>query len=686
MKTWIYSILLICLTNLWQECRAQDSTAYAALIGRVDKENKQILLRWAPSNSQSWLLAIKHGYRLERYTVLKNKEMLALPSKTILNAHIMPKELADWEALADTNDYAAIIAEALYGEEFEISSNEGSIAQISAQSSQLEQRFSLSVYAAEHSFEAAQFAGWAYKDQAIHSDEKYLYRLLPLDAAGQALDSCAFYIGLADWEELPRPVGLAAVYTDHQVRLSWNSKLLNPFYHSYHIERSIDGSSFQALDGPAITDISADNGQDITYYIDTLANNKQTYSYRLRGINSFGEVGPPSDTVSGRGLPQLQHNPHILRVLPQQDASIILHWHIDSVAKSAIKHFEISQSHAEAQGYKILGQAAAQDSNYLVSNPAAGNYYKVIAIGHHGQQRSSFPYFYQAIDSIPPAPPTGLQASIDSLGIVQLSWSSNTEADLLGYRIYRAEDRDETPLLLQDSIYTQPYFQDSIAVNNLNPRVYYAVTALDQRFNASALSEILAVKKPDKIPPVSPVISGYRVDDDKIYIAFTASTSEDVVQHALLHKTNPDDPWKLRYRYSIQDLPQDSIQDSNPIPEQRNYYTLVAYDDSQNRSKIIQELAIDMPPKKVGKTGFAAYVDRDKELIELSWRKDTRFMEYQLYRAQDEDPPSLWKIIPADIIRLIDSELLQNSHYKYGIRPILLDGSMGQLEWLNVKY
>jgi len=690
MKRWIYSSFMLSILLTFNISFAQESSSTTAIIARVDKSNQQLLLRWAPMDSKSWVQATQYGYRLERHTVLKNESMLAQPKSVILATNILSAPMEAWEALADTDDYAAVIAEALFADDFDMSSGEGTIAEITAQSNELDQRFSLSVYAADNSFPAALMAGWAFKDQTIEKDEKYLYRLMPLNAEGIPTDTATVYIGYGDWEELPRPIGLAAQFADQSVTLSWNYRLLAPYYHSYRIEKSINGSSFEALEGPGITDISANDAgaQEIIYYLDSLSNNIDTNRYRIRGVNAFGELGPVSDTISGVGQPPFNYIPHIHKVAIQDGASVSLVWQMDEEAPALMAHYIVSQAAKETGPYTTIGQAAAEVNSFRIKNPTAGNYYKVAALSKSGILKSSQPYFYQAIDSIPPAPPVGLVAKIDSLGVVQLSWNKNAEPDMLGYRIYRAEHKQEIPQLLQDSVYEQNSFTDSVSIRNLNTKQYYAVAALDHRFNSSALSEVLEVSKPDLIPPVSPVIAGYRLDENSVYIAFIRSSSTDVVRHALLRKEGENDDWKLVKSYDNKLLPKDTIQDQTVMNNSRYTYTLVAYDAGNNRSAIGQELSVHTPtmPSMVSRVNFRAHVDREVRHIELSWKKDDTYKAYKLYRGRNETPPTLWKELGGTVVRIIDAQLIQNSLYRYGIRPVYQDGTLGQFEWLNVNF
>ncbi|WP_164126148.1 fibronectin type III domain-containing protein [Sphingobacterium luzhongxinii] len=689
MNRLLYFILTLIFSSYGAYVFAQERSSAVAMIGRVDKAQPGILLRWAPTSSEQWLRAIRYGFRLERYTVLEDGRPMATPHVKLLGASILPRPVGEWESLADQDDHAAVIAEAIYGEDFEIQADGGALAEITAKSSALDQRFSLSLYAADHSFSAAKLAGWAWEDRDISTRDKYLYRVILLNKPEQSSDTASVYMGYQDWSAPPKPVGLAGVYGDHTATLSWNYRLLSSVYHSYVIEKSTDGRSFAALEGPGITDIAAteEGPQELVYYIDSLDNNQQTYYYRIKGITAFGDTGPYSDTIQGMGEPPFTYVPRIRRVAidAQQQASLV--WDSPSVNPHAIDHFRILQAIQDGTPYQEIGRASSADTTFVIPQTGLGNYYKVAVHARNGTVKTSQSYFYQAIDSVPPAAPIGLQGVADTSGRIHLQWTANTEPDLLGYRIYRSQHKGEVPMLLQDSVYTLSAFTDSVSLHALNSHMYYAVAALDQRYNSSSLSEVVEIKKPDRIPPVSPLILGYDVRDGVVHLSYKASNSSDVSRHKLLRKVVGASQWDTILDYDNKKLPQDTLIDATAAAMTGYLYTIIALDDSHNQSDIIREVAIDVGAvtTKIA-TGFRSYVDREARTIELEWRKRSDVQTYHLYRGLNDNPPSLWKELPGDTHHIVDDTAVENSRYRYGLRIIKKDGSQGKLEWLDVKY
>ena len=89
-----------------------------------------------------------------------------------------------------------------------------------------------------------------------------------------------------------------------------------------------------------------------------------------------------------------------------------------------------------------------------------------------------------AEDVFPPAPPRELRA-VPTESSVELSWESNTEPDLAGYRVYRAEGT-APPRAATEGLSTTPRSTDQAVERGRTYR--YAVSAVDQKGNESPAS------------------------------------------------------------------------------------------------------------------------------------------------------------------------------------------------------
>src|SRR5690606_9896030 len=119
------------------------------------------------------------------------------------------------------------------------------------------------------------------------------------------------------------------------------------------------------------------------------------------------------------------------------------------------------------------------------------NYFSVVALGKNGDKLASLPVLVQPIDSIPPNPPMVISAVADTLGIVSIQWQPNTEDDLSGYRVYRANDIDEEFSQITSSIVRGPNYNDTVQIRNLNKKIFYKIKAEDFRYNLSGFSEVI---------------------------------------------------------------------------------------------------------------------------------------------------------------------------------------------------
>lgn len=688
----IIAIYLFCGSSyLYSQKKSIINSTTIKAIGRTDSCGCSIKLRWSLSDPYAWKLANNYGYFIDRYTVLKNGELSPSPTKTKLSTiPIKPKPLKEWEAICQTDDNAAIIAQGIYGEDFEISGSSSKFANIINQSNNLTQRFTFSLLAADCSFNAACMAGLGWNDSTVKLGEKYLYKIYPNIPKEKAVcDTALVFIGSDETSLLPKPIDMYAAYGDNSVLLSWDTKLLKSYYSTYLIERSEDGMLFKALSQLPFSTLNDESGKDSgrAFFTDTIQNN-MTFSYRVKGISPFGEYGPPSEVVQGKGKTVLSVAPNINHTQILNDSTALIGWEFPEEAAALVDHFELNRSanNADNSFVQVIARIDATQREVRFSPLLPANYFTITAVDKNGNKRSSFPYLVQAVDSIPPAVPSDLTAKIDSVGTVSLQWAANNEPDLLGYVILRGNNRAEEPAIINSKPQTENAFEEKINLNTLNGKIYYSVMALDRRMNQSKACRAVEVIKPDRIPPSSPILIDSKVSaNGKITLTWINSSSDDVASHRLYRKTEKDTAWTTVA--TISDVKTTQFEDTVSTSEGTLLlYSLRAIDRSNNISdpspvwKVISHAKQQTGQLK----NLRADIDRINHSITISWKTNsTDIAEYTIYKAKNNEPFSTLQVLPGTHAFYTDTDLAVSNVYRYAVRATLKNGKMG--EWKEVK-
>jgi len=115
------------------------------------------------------------------------------------------------------------------------------------------------------------------------------------------------------------------------------------------------------------------------------------------------------------------------------------------------------------------------------------------------ESSDSAPAIVTPKDIFPPAAPQDVVAAVlpgSSPGapVVDISWATNLETDLAGYRIYRSEREEARGRLLTRELLPTPSYRDTSAP--AGRRIWYTVTAVDRAGNESVPSAAVAVEIP----------------------------------------------------------------------------------------------------------------------------------------------------------------------------------------------
>ncbi len=648
-----------------------------------------VVLRWAPTLSAAWTWGNKYGYMVERFTLVKNgqfQESAKREGKIISNGAVKPLPLLSWEGIVKREPNAAIYAQALYGEEFLPKQGEKmDIISMANRAEQIETRYSFALFVADQSIDVAEVAGLKFTDKKTIKGEKYLYRVYPaLQPKSYRIDTGSVFVAVDERTILPKPSGLGADFTDKSVNLHWSTRYYSDIFISYIIERSDDnGKTFKSIDNLPFINVTPETKNypsDYIYRLDSLPENDKLYIYRVKGKTSFGEISPPSDTVQGMGIETiLAVEPVLNFVKPLMNGSVEIRWlYPDSLIKN-IQGFVVARaSMAAPKSYKDISKILSNTArSYEDTKPDKENYYVVKAVDINGKVALSFPIMGLLKDSVPPLPPTGLFAKVDSSGIVKIRWKKNKEEDMLGYRVYMSNSLREEFMFLSKGTVMDTNYTDTITLNTLTKKAYYKLVAIDQHFNPSDFSQPIELKRPDIVPPSAPAFDKLESLSEGIKISWKPSTSNDVVAHVLYRRIAGEKKWVTIAVVDSSKKVRDYYDKS--VEKRKSYeYTILAVDDSKLESDLASpiEIAFIDDGKRPDISRFRATLEREKKIIELKWDYELKNVKrFLIYRIENGSEIRLYKSVEGNQFVFMDKSLLPNTTYQYRVKAVLIDGS-----------
>ena len=688
----IIVILFFCLPVMGQEIEDINPSSSINVIGRYTNEYVELI--YFPDKNKALYQGLKTGFIIERANF--NDSLVSLEDLKFKKIdEVLPYSEKEWKTIIESSNEQErkdlILAKEFYdnrdlkkGGKF---SFDQGIKEMQEQKFKEDFEYIIFVMNAIKSNSAARALGLSYTDKTAQLNNRYLYRI----TLKKSMPDYTVGPGLFDIETLKKDTSIKRdIYVkawDQKLTFIWEEK---DMISGAYIERKNKTTGVYELLNTNPNLKSAANSTRNSFTDENLTN-YEVYEYRFYGHNPFGEKiyfgeakGMPVDLTS-------PVNPSITSVKHHLPEEVKVEWKMPMI-EADLKGYVVARSTKNKGDFKLLHSKLLpkNTTSYIdkTFNKEKDNYYVVQAIDTTGNISSSSPYFVTVIDSIPPVKPNFISGKIDSLGIVTLDIELNKERDLMGYRVFRSNAPEHEFSVInegfheKDTIYTKAIsvFKDTVTLKSLTPYIYYKIKALDYNFNQSPYSDILKVKRPDLIPPETPVFKNVKVGKADIELEFILSSNEDVIEQTLYRKLDLKKEW---IKHASLKNEQTTYIDKEVETGVKYFYTLRAKDDSDNYSDYSIPV-MGKPYYDGNRPGVKNLkINREKDQVYLQWdyeqmNENTFFVIYKKNKKG--------QFIQHDRSLELRFRESENNTSSYAIKVFTKDGGQSKLsEEVSIK-
>lgn len=655
MKKNILTLFILIASNVLMSQNIDSKTLHIKGVQR----NGRILLRWSATNYINWNVGNINGYVLQRYLVDKQNPQPVLQTTDTIKV----LEFKKWEAVVDTSDNAAIAAQAIFGESFDMQlSNVGFLNMINIAREQ-ENRFSFALLMAAQDFSLAKYMGLGYEIDKLDMSKKYLFKLYSLNNSLMVFDSAFVLVDNETISGLPIINYLNAQYKSGKVELAWTKSVNQDFYINYIIERSVDSVEFKPLTKNIFVSVETENNSGYFTYVDTISAINRYY-YRIKGKDIFGLYGEYSTVSSVEVYNQLTVKPEIVNLSINKDNKIEVVWNYPQSDIDEVVGFQIFISQQINSGYTVVNKNILDNSerHYVIEELNPVTYVRIAAFDLGMDVYLSLPMMIQRADSTPPKAPQKVCGIVDSLGCMKLQWLNNTEEDIAGYRVFYSTNKNSEYTQITKELCVVNAFNYKFPLNWLNQQVYVKLLSEDIFYNHSEFSKIATIDLYDTIAPSAPVIYKYEQIKDKNYIKWNNSSSSDIFKTYIICETTTIDTLLAFENDEIVEYIDSSLNSNT-----KHCYYLLVSDISGNETRSNKVCMQFNNMRNV--VELKAKVNKRDKVIELFWEElaDT-ITKVVIYKTDKAGKLRLYRTISGSEYFFIDNKVMLNQEYRYKLK------------------
>lgn len=691
-----------------REFPSKDSSSYLSMKMTGIVRKGDVCLRWAAENEETWRELLEKGLVLERYawdtldlidtsSFQHNDPIWNLQRDTIPplceSVHLYDTDSEEWSShllLAQMagciNDTSMLfmMGDTLMGQ------GQSWVDKLLAERQDAQMRYLFSHLMLDRSFPLACDVGMGMVDSSVGRGSVYLYRLyIPQSSLTQ--DTAYFFTKMENNLYLPPMEKLQTEWKDSTVSLRWFHEPWKRLCIGYYVERVsvplLGKGKFQRLNEIPYMSLSDDHVQYLQY-LDSIPDIRNTYRYRVLGVDVFGNEYKVAESEPGNAVQRLAHAPRIDSVGLVSTGKIRIYWDFPGDQDENVDGFSLyvgsSPLSNPANGHFLSrGKKKSRSMDIDVDRLSSSSYFYLSADAVKGKSLFSLPFFYQMVDSFPPFPPSEMTAEIDSSGKVILLWNRSSSNDVAGYRIFWKNNPSSFPVQLSQDLCLDTTYSDSVSLTS-GQAFYYAVKAEDSWGNLSELGPWVEVRNLKRRRPHAPVFSHQTVlDGERLDLVCFPSPSPEVCRHHLYLDSGQG--WQLLHVWEpVKESGQEELLYTYIFPETlgechlRFRVTAISCGGVVDSSSTPFDYQLTYRPK-LRLPRLQVVADRDNFLVHLQWKEKnlSEIRKMIIFREDGEGEVQLLESLSEEDIEkgyYVDGSVKINNLYGYFIQVETKDG------------
>ena len=497
-----------------------------------------------------------------------------------------------------------------------------------------------------YSNEMAGYSGIMYHDKTAQKGTKYTYKIALVNGSTEQELAQSKEIMCSEYIKPMPPENPTLNRKKKYITFNWKPEL----YRYYGVEiyrKEIGEGEYEKITtiGPrAIQPKSAKKyNENSIFFVDTNIVYETGYTYKFEAVDYFNQRSEMSAEVAAPMKdfvpPQM---PFGLKLTPNSViGKVNVVWEAIDEADLAGYNVYTSQN-PDSSFIKVNAELISKESKSydLAGMSVGGHYFSVSSVDIAGNEASSGLMFTEIKDIEPPSAPKNLASEATS-GEIQLSWTANTESDLLGYYIQKSlnhkNPEDNRYININSTPIKETQYVESLS-KNIKNKFVYRVVAIDTNFNRSKPSINSLAQMPDVTPPLTPLIKNVYLEDKNIRVDWLKNADTDLAGYNLFRSSLNDSILKEQVNVRLISKSFDTYLDRRTAQGKSYSYMIEAVDITGNISKISTPFKIVVPSAAITDSISItkANYNAKKKQITVQWdeMKNHEMKGYVVYLKQ----------------------------------------------------